>query len=404
MRSRIERLVQFLSQNLYEREDVIRLTLLAMFGGESIFLYGKPGLGKSFIAKAIKTIIKNGKIFEYLMNKYSTPEEIFGPLDINKLSDGHYVRLIDGYLPSADICFLDEIWKAGPSIQNTLLTIINEKEFRNGTQTIKVPLKLLIAASNEFPEENQGLEALYDRFILRFETEPLNDFDNVLKMVGIGTDVKHELLKLNDADLVTPENLIEISNIVDDTNGINFSSDTIDFIRHFKINLETKSSIYISDRRWKKTLRLMKVSALCSDRKIVEIADTFVIKHCFWNNINNNGVDERAEIKLIYDEIVQKITGVSDDVSWAETEIKTLTNNVKGYLKNNLTNKEYIDELGIRYKSILKGLNEDNGVISKASSIFSPFDFDRASSISSELRQEFEKTFFQLQKKVIKGS
>ena len=118
---------------------------------------------------------KESRSFEYLMSRFSTPDEIFGPVSITKLKDEDtYERVIDGYLPTADIVFLDEIWKAGPAIQNSLLTALNERIFRNGNHDINLPLKTIISASNELPAEGEGLEALWDRFLIRYIVEPIN--------------------------------------------------------------------------------------------------------------------------------------------------------------------------------------------------------------------------------------
>lgn len=110
------------------------------------------------------------------MNRFSTPDEIFGPVSISQLKDqDKYERIVNNYLPSATVVFLDEIWKAGPSIQNALLTVLNEKLYRNGEQEIKVPMKALISASNELPNKGEGLEALWDRFLVRLIVDSVHE-------------------------------------------------------------------------------------------------------------------------------------------------------------------------------------------------------------------------------------
>ena len=182
--AQIKSLLKLLSEGVYEKEHIIAMSLLSAIASENIFLLGPPGTAKSLVARRLKLAFKDGISFEYLMSRFSTPDEIFGPVSISMLkNEDKYERVVDGFFPTATIAFLDEIWKAGPAIQNSLLTVLNEKIFRNGDFDMHLSIRGIIAASNELPTEGEGLDALWDRFLIRYVVEPIKIKNNPVFLI-----------------------------------------------------------------------------------------------------------------------------------------------------------------------------------------------------------------------------
>ena len=294
MPQRIKKLLAFIKEGLVEKDEAIRLALLSAIAGESIFLLGSPGTAKSLISRRIKCAFKasEGKevsYFEYLMNQFSTPDELFGPVSLKKLEQDSYERITEGYLPNAEVAFLDEIWKASPAIQNTLLTIINEKKYHNGTSVLQVPLKVLLSASNELPAENQGLEALWDRFLLRLLVEPIQSEDSFLKLV-CGQPVKSEVVPSEEmADLMI--STVELEQWKNEIHAVSVPEDVQDVLASLRYKMREldkknpeKHIYYISDRRWTKIANLLRTSAFLNGRNHVDLMDCYLISYCIWND------------------------------------------------------------------------------------------------------------------------
>jgi MoxR-like ATPase len=288
LKSRIRTLLKALGKDLYEREEILGLSLLAAVAGESVFLLGPPGVGKSLIARRLKFAFADARAFEYLMSRFSTPDEIFGPVSIKKLKDeDKYERLTAQYLPGAQIVFLDEIWKSGPAIQNALLTVLNERVFRNGEQEVPVNLHAVMTASNELPGEEDAAAALYDRFLVRYHMRPLKNTSSFLKMITETADVYQdavpEALKITAAELESWN---------DEINKVEISDPVLTVIQILRTKMAEwnekqgagKRPLEVLDRRWKKLMRLLRTSAFLNGRQVVDLMDCFVLAHGLWNH------------------------------------------------------------------------------------------------------------------------
>lgn len=314
IKERIELLLAEMNRGVYEKDTEIKLSLLAALAGESVLLLGPPGVAKSMVARRLKGAFVEAKAFEYLMSRFSTPDEIFGPVSISRLKESDkYERNIEGYLPAADVVFLDEIWKAGPAIQNTLLTVINEKLFRNGDAELKLPLKLLVAASNELPAQGEGLEALWDRFLIRVVCTCVKE-----------EKAFYEMLLDNSEDEVAKPGKWQISNEEyaawqSEIKKVTVAPEVllcITSIRRALTKVEVEGSevhrrVYVSDRRWKNIIRLLKTSAFVHGRSEAELTDLLPVYHCLWSEPDECTAIRRVVIEALFGGCVKKIASIS---------------------------------------------------------------------------------------------
>lgn len=348
VKKQIENLLSEISKGLYEKEHLLALGVLCAIAGESYFLLGLPGTAKSEVSRRLKMIFKDATSFEYLMSRFSTPDEIFGPVSIKKLKDNDtYERQVEGYLPSADVVFLDEIWKAGPAIQNSLLTVLNEKIFTNGNTKISLPMKLLVAASNEIPEEGSGLEAIWDRFILRVISESVKDEHNFYKMLN---GVQDDKINIKAKDLITAE---VYSQWQDEIRKVQIPQEIMLYLTQLRKILSQKgentTNIYVSDRRWVKVARLLRTSAFLNDRETVDWPDLVLLRHCLWNKVQDIPfIANSVFTARIYKEI-QELDTISEQLNTIKQKRVWVNTYNKG--------KEYADSQ--RIKSLIGKKEED---------------------------------------------
>ena len=311
---RIKKLIDQISVGMHEREEIIPVALLGALTGQNTFLYGPPGTAKSLISRRIAKAFDNPPYFEYLMNRFSTPEEVFGPVSIKALKEDQYIRKTENYLPKAEFAFLDEIWKSSPAILNSLLTLINEGIFKNGQELEKTPLKALIAASNETPEENQGLDALYDRFIIRLMVGPIEIKENFESLISS----KPTLAEIKVADEVVIKNN-EWASWLKKIDTVELSQDTLTIIHLIRKELSEQFEelgVYVSARRWQKAAQLLKASAFFNNRKVTNHSDTLLLRYCLWTKEAN-----REEVERIVNTAIEE-SGFSPEVSLAELDRK----------------------------------------------------------------------------------
>ena len=337
MLERFKQLLGEMNRGIYEKETEISLSLLAALAGESIILLGPPGVAKSMVARQLKTAFRDAQSFEYLMSRFSTPDEIFGPVSIQKLKTSDtYERAMEGYLPTADVVFLDEIWKAGPAIQNTLLTVINEKIFRNGNREMHLPLKLLVAASNELPAKGEGLEALWDRFVIRIESRPIKLEKNFRAMLlESHADFSGSTGILGHADFADNADFSDLKITAEEYAEwaekickIGVKEEVLDAISAIRKSLRAvnvdeaaeRRNIYVSDRRWKNIVRLLRTSAFMQDREEVDICDSLPIYHCLWQEPEERDAIRNIVIRALFspfaDKLVEMKNALAEDIKY----------------------------------------------------------------------------------------
>ncbi|WP_235905518.1 AAA family ATPase [Tautonia marina] len=257
-----------LKQRFVGRDEVVDLIALAVVSGEHLFLLGPPGTAKSAVIRGFAERVQ-GRYFEYLLTRFSEPNELFGPIDLARLREGTVATVTAGMLPEAEFAFLDELFNANSAILNNLLTVLNERRFRRGAEVHRLPLLSLFTASNHLAED-EALNALFDRFLIRCHVDHLPR-EAMPRLLAAGWELERaeaSVAGVSSGDLRgLSRRIFEV-----DLSGVSGSyADLIWKIRDLGLAL--------SDRRAVKVLKLVAASALLSGRSKATRSDFWVLRY-----------------------------------------------------------------------------------------------------------------------------
>lgn len=241
-----------LERGLLQRDVAARALLLAALAGEHLLLLGPPGTAKSELARRLQRLLPGAHYFERLLTRFTVPEELFGPLSLRALEEDRYERLTEGYLPAAEVAFLDEVFKANSAILNTLLGILHERQFDNGSQRLPVPLVTLVGASNEQPQDD-SLLAFYDRFLLRVPVQPVDDAHFAALLNAPVEDSRRP----QPHGQIDPE---RVQTLREQARHVVLEGEVLDLLQAARQHA-VGSAQTVSDRRWRQLVELLKLQA-----------------------------------------------------------------------------------------------------------------------------------------------
>lgn len=278
----VQEVARILGAAFLDKQEIIRLMLVSAIAGEHMVIVGPPGTAKSAMVGMFAKLM-DARYFEYLLTRFTEPNELFGPVDIAAFREGRYTRRTEHMLPQAEIVFLDEIFKSSSAILNSLLHVINERKFANGPVVTQVPLISLYAASNEVPNDD-SLAAMFDRFLIRVLSDNLDSYHfGELMQRGIALEVARMTGKDHELRPVLSARELRAVQAAFDR----FMVFPDEFLAKYKgLIFQIRSEgISVSDRRAVKLLKLFAASAVFDGRTQVHDGDFFVLRH-IWNNLD----------------------------------------------------------------------------------------------------------------------
>ena len=358
---KLKKIREELKQTFLERGDLIDGALAALLSAQHLLIIGPPGTAKSMLADELCRRIEGANYFQWLLTRFTTPEEIFGAVSLKALEQDDYRRVTSRKLPEAHIAFLDEIFKANSSILNSILTLINERLFHNGKEIVRVPLLTLFGASNELPEEEE-LTALYDRFLLRFVVGYIVEDFRFLRMLESQAALERTILTLAD-----------LNEIQQQARQVTIPAHVYRSIADIRRELN-KKNIQASDRRYHQCLGLLQAYAFIEGESQVYEKHLLFLEHVLWR--------DPAEHEPVRKTIRDLLLGYEEEITELLYESREIRESALQAGRSSDERARALIELHTKLKNILVKVDQ---ILDKAKRMGRPL--DRVNTVRGEIEQ-----------------
>lgn len=313
---KIKGIEEFLSTHVFvEREDQIKAMSLALVANTNILMLGDPGVAKSLLATEWIKHISGSNYFEWLLDPYTTPDEICGHISIKNIQEDKLVRNIENSIHNAHIAFLDEFWKTNGGVINNLLPTLNERVYFNGGKKVQSPLLTIIAASNELPEKSDHLDAALDRFVLKLIVPTIQERSNWIKMMNLYLSSNSEPRQ--------QVSIEEIKILQEKAKKVLIDQKLLATILKIKFSIESNTSQLISPRVVNNSLRVIQANAVLNGRKYANTEDLEVLKHTFWKDPDHYNAVQSTVFKYTFPHL-EKIFQIRQEAKILMSEYRAL--------------------------------------------------------------------------------